>query len=109
MDDVSLITCSISMERWKSASPRLGTCKVVTGILNKKVMDLEFIRLPVKRLLSSFMSSILFIFSGVAVGNVHDHVINFKYGFFAFRAYPLIINSLLPRISQGRHGHRWYF
>ena len=60
MDDDSLITCSISMERWKSASPRLGTCKVVIGILNKKVMDLEFIRLPVKPLLSLILSYYLF-------------------------------------------------
>ena len=52
MDDDRLITCSTSMERWKSASPCLGTCRVVTGILNKMAMDLEFIKLPVKPLCS---------------------------------------------------------
>ena len=43
-----LITCSISMERWKFVFPHLGTCKVVIGIVNKKAMDLEFRKLPVK-------------------------------------------------------------
>ena len=80
MDDDSLITYSTSMERWKFVYPPQGTCKVVTGILNKKVMELEFRKLLVKPVYSS-----IFQFSCsnkcVAVGNVHDHVINFKYGF----------------------------
>jgi hypothetical protein len=36
------------MERWKFACPPQGTCKVVTGILTKKAMELEFKKLPVK-------------------------------------------------------------
>ena len=78
------------MERWKSASPCLGTCKVVTGIPSKKAMDLEFIKLPVKSLYSLILS--LTNILGVAVGNVHDHVINFKYVYFTFHAYPLRTN-----------------
>ena len=56
MDDDSLITYFTSMERWKFAYPPQGTCKVVTGILNKKVMELEFRKPPVKPVYSPVIS-----------------------------------------------------
>ena len=56
IDDDSLITYSTSMERWKFAYPPQGTCKVVTGILNKKAMELEFRKLPVKPVSSPMFS-----------------------------------------------------
>ena len=81
IDDDSLITYSTSMERSRFAYPPQVTCKVVTGILNKKAMELEFRKLPVRPVCSPIFHilMILFFFGGVAVGNVHDHVINFKY------------------------------
>ena len=63
MDDGRLITCSISMDRWKSASPCPGICKVVIGTLNKKAMDLEFINLPVKPLLLSSFRCLIYLYS----------------------------------------------
>ena len=79
------------MERWKFAYPPQGTCKVVTGILNKKAMELEFRKLPVKPVYSpifSYSDNCAF-FGDFAVGNVHDHVINFKYGFLL----PILVSS----------------
>lgn len=93
--DNSLITYSTSMERWKFAYLLQGTCKGVTGILNKKAMELEFRKLPVKPVYSpisgiSYSNNCFFLC--VAVGNVHDHVINFKYGFFL----PFLRTTNLP-------------
>lgn len=63
MDDDSLITYSTSMERWKFAYPPQGTCKVVTGILNKKAMELEYRKLPVKPVYSpNFFKLIIVLF-----------------------------------------------
>jgi hypothetical protein len=108
MDDDRLITCSISMERWKSASPCLGTCKVVIGILNKKAMDLEFIKLPVKPLCSLILSlSNVFAALQWVISTTMLSTSSMSTSLFA------LISSeptpLLLRISQGRHGHRRYF
>ena len=48
------------------------------GYWNPEQMDLEFIKLSVKPLCSFVLSLSNYYFSGVAVGNIHDHVINFK-------------------------------
>jgi hypothetical protein len=65
MDDDSLITYSTSMELWKFAYLPQGTCKVDTGILNKKAMELEFKKLPVKPVYSPiFTYSNSFVFFG---------------------------------------------
>ena len=76
---------------WKSASPYLSTCKVVSYCNPENenaAMDLKSIKPPVKPFCSLILSLSNYFFSHFAVGNVHDHVIDFKYGFFAFRAYP---------------------
>ena len=94
-----LIICFKSTEPLKCAFLRRVTYKVDIGSHRKKVMEVEFgIRL-VSSVIHSYLALISFLFQ---VGNLHDHVINFKY-------VPLFksISYNVYFLPQSRPRYRW--